>query len=291
MASDTKNVKLGVCKVFFDGIDLGYTQGGVEVSVATETHSVEVDQFGKTSINEIIMGRNVMVKCPLAETTLDNMVRTMPGATLVTAGGVKATGSITITVTAPTNSQTILVNGKTIVFVTGAGNSDVANLKVGIGADATATAANLRAVLNASADPAIAVADYTGAAGLVTITYGIEGVVGNTFTTAAGTYAATVGGANLTLGADPTASRVDVIDGVGVDLLAIAKQLRLHPKNKADTDYTDDFIIPKAATAGALTFAYKLDAERIYNVEFKGYPDITSGGKLFSVGDPVVIES
>ena len=82
--SDTKNVKLGVCKVLFDGVDLGYTKGGVEVNVKTETHKVMIDQFGKTPINEYVMGREVTVKCPLAETTLENMVKVMPGATLVT---------------------------------------------------------------------------------------------------------------------------------------------------------------------------------------------------------------
>lgn len=86
MASDIKNVKLGVCKVTYDGQDLGYTKGGVEVSVKTETHKVMVDQFGKTPINEYIMGREVSVKCPLAETTLDNLVKIMPGATLITDG-------------------------------------------------------------------------------------------------------------------------------------------------------------------------------------------------------------
>lgn len=84
MASDIKNVKLGVCKVTFDGKDLGYTKGGVEVSVKTETHKVNVDQFGKTPINEYIMGREVTVKVPLAETTLENLVAIMPGAVLTT---------------------------------------------------------------------------------------------------------------------------------------------------------------------------------------------------------------
>ena len=84
MASDTKNVKLGVCRVSYNGVDLGYTKGGVEVSVKTETHKVLIDQFGKTPINEYVMGREVTVKCPLAETTLDNLVKIMPGATLAT---------------------------------------------------------------------------------------------------------------------------------------------------------------------------------------------------------------
>ncbi|EGT88588.1 hypothetical protein ABNIH1_18950, partial [Acinetobacter baumannii ABNIH1] len=36
MASDVKNVKLGVCKIMFDGVDLGFTKGGVDVTVSTE---------------------------------------------------------------------------------------------------------------------------------------------------------------------------------------------------------------------------------------------------------------
>jgi hypothetical protein len=171
MASDTKNVKLGVCKVFFDDNDLGYTQGGVEVTVSSETHKVEVDQFGKTPINEYVMGRSVTAKVPLAETTLENLAAIMPGATLVTDG------------------------------------------------------------------------------------------------------------------VDPTKKRVDVSSGIGTDLLSIAKELRLHPIGKADSDKSDDFVIHQAATAGALNFAYKVDAERIFNCEFMGYPDATTG-KLFSVGDP-----
>lgn len=169
MASDTKNVKLGVCKVIFDENDLGYTKGGVEVSVTTETHKVEVDQFGKTPINEYIMGRAVQAKVPLAETTLDNLVKIMPGATLVVDG------------------------------------------------------------------------------------------------------------------ADPTKKHVEVTTGVGTDLLSIAKELRLHPVALPDNDPSEDFVIPLTATSGALNFAYKLEDERVFNVEFNGYPDPVSK-KLFYVG-------
>jgi hypothetical protein len=115
MASDTKNVKLGVCKISFGGVDLGYTQGGVDVTVKTDTHKVNVDQFGKTPINEYIMGRQVLVKCPLAETTLPNLVAIMPGSTLVVNGGAYATGTMTIA-TNLTQGQTIIIAGKTITF-------------------------------------------------------------------------------------------------------------------------------------------------------------------------------
>lgn len=168
--NDVKNVKLGVCKVLFDGQDLGFTKGGVDVTVATETHEVQVDQYGQTPINEFVMGRTVSVKVPLAETTLENLAKIMPGATLISDG------------------------------------------------------------------------------------------VSNT-------------------------ARVDVPTGIGASLLDYAKTLILHPIGKAESDKSDDFTVHLAATAGALDFAYKLEDERIFNCEFKGYPN--PQGILFSVGDPL----
>ncbi|WP_038345712.1 hypothetical protein [Acinetobacter sp. A47] len=160
--NDTTNVKLGVCKVFFGGVDLGFTKGGVEVSVETETHEVQIDQYGNTPIDEYITGRTVNVSVPLAETTLDNLVAIMPGAKLET--------------------------------------------------DASANA-----------------------------------------------------------------TKVLVPTGVGVKLKDFAKELILVPKGLNGTlDYNDAVRIPKAATPGAMTFAYKLDEERIFNCTFKGYP-VTEG--------------
>lgn len=171
--SNVSNVKLGVCKVTFDGNDMGLTQGGVEVQVKTDKHAINVDQFGKTAVSEVILGRTITIKVPMAETTIDNMVTIMPGATMLTD---TATGH----------------------------------------------------------------------------------------------------------------KRVDVPHGIGIDLRSIAKQLVLHPKEKADTDQSEDFIVPLAMTAGDLQFAYKLENERVYNVEFTGYPDNVTG-KLFSYGDPAVV--
>jgi hypothetical protein len=161
MPSSTQNVKIGVCKITFGGTDLGYTKGGVEVEVATETHQVTVDQFGNTPISEYIMGRTIKVTAPLAETTVENMAMIMPGTTV-------ATGVATVTT------------------------------------------------------------------------------------------------------------------GVGTDLRGIAQELVLHPISLPEIDLSEDLVIPLAATAGAMTFAYKLDDERVFNVEFNGYPDET--GKLFKFG-------
>lgn len=175
MASSTQNVKIGVCKVLFgtagSEVDLGYTKGGVEFDVSTDTHEVMIDQFGNTPISEYIMARKVSVSVPLAETTLELMVTVMPGAELVTDG------------------------------------------------------------------------------------------------------------------TTPTKKKVTVPTGIGSNLLTLAKQLILHPVGLDEADKSEDITIPFAMTAGALKFAYKVDDERIYNVEFKAYPD-SETGVMFIVGDP-----
>lgn len=167
--SNTQNVKLGVCRVTFGGTDLGFTKGGVEVSVETQTHEVTVDQMGDTPINEYITSRSCTVTVPLAETTLENLVKVMPGATLVT----------------DTKEST-----KKYVTV-------------------------------------------------------------------------------------PTAT--------GQSLLKVAQVLILHPIANADNDKSDDFTVMRAATAGAMSYSYKLDDERIFSCEFKAYAD--EDGNLFKVGD------
>lgn len=171
MASSTQNIKMGTCKVLYDGVDLGLTIGGVEVEVTTTKKEIKVDQFGDTAANEFIMGRNITVRVPLAETTLENLVAIMPGATLVTDSS------------------------------------------------------------------------------------------------------------------DPVKKKVTVTSGTGVSLISMAKELVLHPIDKPDEDHSEDLVIPLAATAGEMQFAYKYDEERIFNCEFKGYPDRDNGGLLFIYGD------
>lgn len=283
MTSDTRNVKLGVCKAYFDGVDLGYTKGGVEVSVSTETHKVEIDQFGKSAINESIMGRELRIKVPMAETTVENMVKIMPGATLVQTGGTQASGTITYSLI-PTTDDNIVIGGVTLTWK--AASPDPLNNEVLLGGTLAEALTNMRDFINDSTDIELAKVTASATGTVLTITYNAYSTEGNTYTISAGTSAGTPSGATLTGGVTSTKVRVDVTSGVGSDLLSIAKELRLHPKALPDNDKSEDFIVPLSATAGALTFAYKLDEERVYNVEFMGYPDIANSDKLFSVGDP-----
>ena len=167
MPSDTKNVKVGVANITFAGEDLGYTKGGVEVEVTTEKYTVTVDQFGNTPINDYLIGRSIMVTTPLAETTVDKLVATMPGTTKV--------------------------------------------------------------------------------------------------------------------GTSPSPTRADVTTGIGINLIDIADELIVKPTAAADD--SENITIPKAATSGNMTFSYQLDSERVFSVQWSGYPDPATG-LLYTFGDP-----
>jgi len=177
MASDTANVKLGVCKVTFDGVDLGYTKGGVEVEVSTETHKVMVDQFGNSEINERITGRSVKAKVPLAETTVELMATIMPGSTLTSELGTAATGTI-LFAGVPTEDDTITVNGVVFTFKA----TPVLATDIDIKVSAAAQATEVASILNASVNPLVSVATYTPDTADVDVLYDTLVEAGNDFT-------------------------------------------------------------------------------------------------------------
>lgn len=77
------NLEMGPCLVSFKGTDLGLTKGGVEVTFGTEVTPIVADQYGDTAINQVIKGRSVKVKVPLAERDLTKLAAVIPGSTLV----------------------------------------------------------------------------------------------------------------------------------------------------------------------------------------------------------------
>jgi hypothetical protein len=65
---------------------LGFTKGGVTMSITTDTADVTTDQFGTVTMKQILVGRNVTVKCPFAETDLTKLSTFIPLASVVTSG-------------------------------------------------------------------------------------------------------------------------------------------------------------------------------------------------------------
>lgn len=79
--ADIDNVKLGVCSVSFNGVDLGHTKGGVVVNYEPTIHRVEVDKYGKSLAKPILIGEKFSVEVPLAEFTLANLQVGLPAGT------------------------------------------------------------------------------------------------------------------------------------------------------------------------------------------------------------------
>jgi hypothetical protein len=81
MAADITNVKLGVCSVKFNNVDLGHTNGGVVVTYTPKYHDVTVDKYGNTVVEKVLIGEKLTAKVPLAESTIANLAVAMPAGT------------------------------------------------------------------------------------------------------------------------------------------------------------------------------------------------------------------
>ncbi|NIH77427.1 hypothetical protein FHV99_004679 [Ochrobactrum sp. P20RRXII] len=270
MASSTKNVKLGACRVYYDGRDLGFTKGGVEFEVTTNTHDVTVDQLGETPISSLITGRTATVSVPMAETTLENLVAVMPGSVLVSDGS-KSTGKITFAGEVA-DGDTVKIGDAVFTF------RDVATglYEVPVADDAAEVAAFFVETASEAGVPY----SFDAVAGVVTVTAKLTGSEYNT--------AIAVTGTNIT--ADPVAggvaatkARVEVSSGVNINLLDVARPLRLVP---IGTTGGEDLLIHRAGTPGAIQFAYQSDTERVFQASFSAFA--TEDGRLFDLGDQTV---
>jgi hypothetical protein len=76
--ADVTKVKVGVCSVVFNGVDLGHTLGGVEVVYEPSHHDVTVDKYGETVVEKVLSGEKLTAKVPLAEYTIANLKNAIP---------------------------------------------------------------------------------------------------------------------------------------------------------------------------------------------------------------------
>lgn len=64
-------LELGPCKVEFNSVDLGKTQGGVKLTIQDSSVDLKSDQYGSAAEDTIITGTEVMVECSFAEIDFD----------------------------------------------------------------------------------------------------------------------------------------------------------------------------------------------------------------------------
>ena len=80
----TINVEMGTCRTTWGANPAFQTKGGVEVSYAPEYHEIVLDMYGKSPIDEILIGETMKAKVPIAETTYNNLKAVIPACTEVT---------------------------------------------------------------------------------------------------------------------------------------------------------------------------------------------------------------
>lgn len=89
--SDVTNVKVGVCDVTYNGVDLGHTLGGVTVSYEPEYKEVTVDAYGNTPVEKYLIGERLTARVPLAEYTIANLKKAIPQAQFAGAADARIT--------------------------------------------------------------------------------------------------------------------------------------------------------------------------------------------------------
>lgn len=79
-----ETVKIGVCDCFWrpvpttatpnpEEVYLGLTKGGVELAYTPEWYEIQVDQFGKTATESVLIGETIVATVPLAETDIGKL--------------------------------------------------------------------------------------------------------------------------------------------------------------------------------------------------------------------------
>lgn len=96
------NVKMGICQVLFNNVDLGFTSGGVKIDYSADTSDKTVDQMD-VPISQIVTKQKFTAKVPLAEFQIASFVNLFPGAAttettkgVMTLSGAAGTDLITL---------------------------------------------------------------------------------------------------------------------------------------------------------------------------------------------------
>ena len=103
------NVLVGVCSVNFAGVDLGWTSDGVTMTVTSELFDVKVEEVIGV-LKRVVTDQSVAVVLNMAEGTLANMSKAIPGSVLAgnvltVGGGALQSGALTLVGKSPAGTD------------------------------------------------------------------------------------------------------------------------------------------------------------------------------------------
>jgi len=73
LSFDSDNISIGPCYVFFAGVHVGHTFGGVTVSITQNTYELKSDQYGETPLRVLDAGLVMEVTVNMTESTFANL--------------------------------------------------------------------------------------------------------------------------------------------------------------------------------------------------------------------------
>lgn len=287
MAGVLGNIQVEPCKVLWDGADMGFTDGDIEVSPEEQGVEITAHQEGTNVLDMIRTGKKVEVTLTLKETTPAKVA-----AMLAVGGGSKVGVAQIVNVTCGADTSGSLNNKFFFVYdADGVGycvwlNVNSAGVDPSIpGFTSVPVALATGATANAVADAVAAALDALDAfvapnpgAAIVAITNADEGAAsspdaGNSgFTVAIGT------------------AGVDELTGWGkskdfTGMLGDSAELVLHPVTKDDADESADLVFWKAyPMVGSIVKSG--ENPNTVAVTFKIFPDMSQPDevRLFGIG-------
>jgi hypothetical protein len=81
LSFDSDNISIGPCYVFFAGVHVGHTFGGVTVSITQNTYELKSDQYGETPLRVLDAGLVMEVTVNMTESTFANLKLLFASAT------------------------------------------------------------------------------------------------------------------------------------------------------------------------------------------------------------------
>ena len=74
----SKAIIEGPCTIVFNGVNLGHTLEGVEVTIERDFTDINVDLYGKTPIDKVLLATRAMLKFKLAQPNWPQLDMSMP---------------------------------------------------------------------------------------------------------------------------------------------------------------------------------------------------------------------
>ena len=81
LSFDSDNISIGPCYVYFAGVHVGHTFGGVTVSITQNTYELKSDQYGETPLRVLDAGLVMEVTVNMTESTFANLKLLFASAT------------------------------------------------------------------------------------------------------------------------------------------------------------------------------------------------------------------